>query len=246
MSSTIQPLRRAIGLGSDANGLNGDTPRLGDKAVTFDLDGTLVDLRAAYIRAHQQAAREVLDLNLGEARVLELMSTGVPIRAHTALLDASAADRLVAVFVERYRLERDGHARPFPGMVALLRRLREADIGVAVVTSKLREDALAELPATGLNEHVEVLVAFEDTDEHKPAATPQREALRRLRARAGAGVGDLPSDIASARAAGLAAIGVSWGYGARNALREVGAEHVCDSAEELEQELGMRLGERVP
>ena len=79
----------------------GDNPPLGDKAVTFDLDGTLVDLRAAYVRAHQQAAREVLELELVEERVLELMRTGLPIRAHMELLDELAADRLVAVFVER-------------------------------------------------------------------------------------------------------------------------------------------------
>jgi phosphoglycolate phosphatase-like HAD superfamily hydrolase len=70
-----------------------------------------------------------------------------------------------------------------------------------VVTSTLKQDALAELRATGLSEYIEVVVAFEDTDEHKPAATPQREALRRLSANAVVSVGDLPSDIASARAA---------------------------------------------
>jgi hypothetical protein len=90
---------------------------------------------------------------------------------------------------------------------------------------------LRALLEAGLVECVDVVVAFEDTDEHKPAARPQREALRHLRARAGVGVGDLPSDVASARAAGLAAIGVSWGYGTRGALLEAGAERVCDSAE---------------
>lgn len=239
--------RRAEEGNRTANALRrrGDNPLLAGKAVTFDLDGTLVDLRDIYIRAHQHAAGEVLDVELEEGRVLELMSTGMPIRAHMALLDENAADRLVAVFVERYRLERAGFARPFPGMVDLLGRLRSAGVGVGVVTSKLKQDALAELRATGLSEHIEVVVAFEDTDEHKPAATPLREAVRRLSANVIVSVGDLPSDIASARAAGLAAIGVSWGYGGRSTLIDAGAECVCDSAEELERELGARLGTAV-
>lgn len=211
------------------------------RAVTFDLDGTLVDLRSVYVRAHQVAAREVLGRELAEARVLELMKTGMPIRAHMALLDDSAADRLVDVFVRHYRLEREGLARTFPGMLELVGRIREAGVPVAVVTSKLRADAIAELAATGLLEIMDAVVAFEDTETHKPDAAPHRAALQALDATAGIGVGDLPSDIASASAAGLAAIGVAWGYGSRASLLAAGATCVCDLAEELELELLARL-----
>jgi pyrophosphatase PpaX len=87
-----------------------------------------------YVHAHQLAAWEVLGRELEEARVLELMETGMPIRAHMALLDEQAADRLVAAFVECYRREREGLVRPFPGMLELVGRLRESGLGVAVVT----------------------------------------------------------------------------------------------------------------
>jgi pyrophosphatase PpaX len=177
----------------------------------------------------------VLAVELEEARVLELMATGAPIRAHMAGLDEAAADVLVESFIVHYRREREGLARPFPGMTALLGRLRGRGVPIAVVTSKLREDTLAELAATRLDECVDVVVAFEDTDEHKPAAAPQLEALRRLGADGGVGVGDLPSDVVSARSAGLTALGVSWGYGAPMALLEAGAEQVCDTADELAQ-----------
>jgi phosphoglycolate phosphatase-like HAD superfamily hydrolase len=93
---------------------------LAERAITFDLDGTLIDLRDVYVRAHQLAAAEVLAMELEEERVLELMGTGMPIRQHMALLDENSADRLVEVFVELYRVEREGLARPFPGVVELL------------------------------------------------------------------------------------------------------------------------------
>lgn len=210
-------------------------------AALFDLDGTLVDLRAVYIRAHQLAARDVLALELEEARILELMATGSPLRSHMAQLDEPAADVLVESFVAHYRRERAGLARPFPGMSGLLRRLRHRGVLVAVVTSKLREDTLTELDATGLAENVDLVIAFEDTDEHKPAAAPHLEALRRLGAGGGVGVGDLPGDVLSARAAGLAALAVAWGYGDPAVLREAGAKRVCETAGELEQALGQAL-----
>ena len=209
--------------------------------MLFDLDGTLVDLRAVYLHAHQLAAREVLALELEEARILELMATGSPIRAHMARLDETSADVLVEVFVRHYREAREGLARAFPGIERLLRRLRSQGTSVGVVTSKLREDTVAELAATGLDENVDVVVAFEDTDEHKPSAAPQLEALRRLGAAGGVGVGDLPSDVVSAREAGLAALGVAWGYGDTAALRQAGAECVCETVHELGEALEDRL-----
>jgi phosphoglycolate phosphatase-like HAD superfamily hydrolase len=185
----------------------------------------------------------VLAVELEEARILDLMSTGIPIRAHMARLDEAAADRLVEVFVEHYRREREGLAQAFPGMRRLLSGLRTRGTPVAVVTSKLREDALTELAATGLEESVELVIAFEDTDEHKPAAAPHLEAMRRLGVRGGVGVGDLPSDVASARNAGLGALAVAWGYGDPSELLRAGAERVCATADELAEELEPRLSQ---
>jgi pyrophosphatase PpaX len=210
---------------------------LADRAITLDLDGTLIDLRAAYVRAHQLTATDVLAMDLDEERVLELMSTGMPIRAHMALLDEDSADRLVEVFVERYRVEREGLARPFPGVVELLEGLRASGNAIAVVTSKLRDDALAELSVTALDSKIDVLVAFEDTAEHKPHPDPNLKALASLNATAGLGVGDLPTDVASANAAGLEAIGVSWGYGTADALLDAGAVCVCDTVAALAREI---------
>jgi pyrophosphatase PpaX len=183
----------------------------------------------------------VLTIELEEARIAELMATGMPIRAHMAHLDESAAELLVESFITHYRREREGLAQPFPGMRELLRDLRERGMRVAVVTSKLREDSVAELAATGLDESVELLIAFEDTDEHKPSAAPHLEALRRLRADGGLGVGDLPSDVLSARAAGLSALAVSWGYGDPEALLQAGAECVCETVAQLAQALERRV-----
>jgi pyrophosphatase PpaX len=189
------------------------------------------------------AAREVLALELEESRVLELMATGSPIRTHMALLDEAAADLLVEVFVARYRQEREGLARAFPGVPRLLQHLRNRGVPVAVVTSQLREDAVTELAATGLDRWIELVIAFEDTDEHKPAAAPQFAALRSLGVDEGIGIGDLPSDIESALAAGLRAVAVAWGYGNVAALRAAGAERVCATPADLIEALEQRLAQ---
>ena len=205
------------------------------RAALFDLDGTLIDLRQVYLECHRLAAAEVLGIEVAEDRVLELMATGAPIRTHMAALSVEHTERLVDCFVDHYRVERTALARPFPGIADLLRTLGAWGPAIAVVTSKLRADALAELAGTALAQHVDTVVAFEDVTEHKPSPAPQLEALRRLQCREGIGIGDLPTDVASARAAGLPALAVTWGYGDRQALADAGADRVCASPDELRE-----------
>ena len=207
--------------------------------MTFDLDGTLLDTRDLFVRAHRDAAREV-GVELDEALVVELMARGLPLHARMAAVDAAVAPQLVDAFLDRYRSGRAA-VRPFVGIPALLDRLRGAGVRLAVVSSKLRDDVLAELSETGLDRHLDAVVAFEDTTEHKPAPEPQVRALRLLGADAGVGVGDVPTDVASASAAGLAAVGVGWGYGSVHALLAAGAVCVCESVDDLERELARRL-----
>lgn len=207
------------------------------QAILFDLDGTLVDMRALYLRANQLATKDVLGIELSEDDVHALMATGLPLHAAMRSLDENSADRLVDVFVRHYRRERANLVRVFPGMIELLTTLRSQGHSIAVVTSKLRDEARADLLATAMDGLVDVLVAFEDSTEHKPHPRPLIQALDALRATQGVVVGDLPTDITSARAAGLSAIGVSWGYGSTEALLDAGAECVCDSARDLELQL---------
>ena len=217
-------------------------PGDGSRAILFDLDGTLVDMRALYLRANQLATEDVLGIRLSEDEIHRLMATGLPLRTVMRSLDQDAADRLVDAFVLHYRRERADLVRTFPGMIKLLTTLRSRGHPIAVVTSKLRDEALADLSATAMDGLVDVLVAFEDSTEHKPHPEPVVRAFDSLPATGGVVIGDLPTDITSARAAGLPAIGVGWGYGTVEALLDAGAERVCDSAHELELTVDRLVG----
>ena len=50
-------------------------------------------------------------------------------------------------------------------------------------------------------------------------------------------IGDSTFDMAMARAAGIGAVGVSWGYRRPEALRETGAEAIVGSYRELRDHL---------
>jgi pyrophosphatase PpaX len=114
--------------------------------------------------------------------------------------------------------------RPYEGLIELCERLRHEGATLGVVTSKslpVVEMAFARLAFAPL---LDVVVTSDQTEHHKPRPEPILEALRRLgRDTCGACyVGDSPFDLQAAQAAGVDAIGVSWGAFTAEELR---AEH---------------------
>jgi pyrophosphatase PpaX len=122
----------------------------------------------------------------------------------------------------------------FDGVELTLEALRERGHRLGIVTAKRRSTvdlAFARLPLAHL---FDVVVGGDETQRHKPDPEPLQLALSRLEADPdeAAYVGDSPYDMQAARAAGLYAVGVTWGgIHDRSALGD--ADVVVDSAEEL-------------
>jgi pyrophosphatase PpaX len=119
----------------------------------------------------------------------------------------------------------------------VLGKLHSEGRRLGIVTAKRQvtvQLAFEVLP--GLKRYFDVVVGSDDTDRHKPDPEPILLALERLgvEPEAAAYVGDSPFDIRAAKAAGVAAIGVTWG-GIHSAerLRAEEPDALVDDAEEL-------------
>jgi pyrophosphatase PpaX len=149
---------------------------------------------------------------------------GVPLLTQMRTLDEPRADALVSAYRAFNHRMHDELLRPYEGLIELCERLREEGATLGVVTSKslpVVEMAFARLAFAPL---LDVVVTSDQTEHHKPRPEPILEALRRL-GRDASGtcyVGDSPFDLQAAQAAGVDAIGVSWGASTAEELR---AEH---------------------
>jgi pyrophosphatase PpaX len=127
----------------------------------------------------------------------------------------------------------------YPGAEELVAELGGSGAIVGVVTSKRHISATNTLRAAGLDGHLPLLVAMEDTEVHKPNPDPLLLAQQRLGVRATdcVYIGDAVVDVLAARAAGMAAIAVTWGAGDRAALVAAGPLAVVDTMDELRARL---------
>lgn len=213
-------------------------------AVLFDLDGTLVDSAPGITSAVNATLR-----GLGEAEVppAELAtSIGPPLHETFGRLLAHRApssdelDVIVADYRARYAVGMVEGSIPYPGIRELLDALVDAGRPLAVATAKAQPLAQALLEGLGLADRFDAICGPVPPARDTKADTV-REALGKLgpRAQGAVMVGDRRHDVEGARANGLPAIGLLFGFGTRDELTAAGAAAVVSDTTELAALLGV-------
>jgi pyrophosphatase PpaX len=201
--------------------------------VLFDLDGTVIDSVALIRESHRHAVRTVLGADLPDAVLVA--NVGRPLIDQMRAFSPERAEELLETYRTWNHAKTQELLRAFPRMEELLRTIRRSGRQLGIITSKSRptvELAFAVLP---IEHHFDVVVTTEDTVRHKPDPEPVRLALERLgrTAEGACYVGDAPFDLRAARAAGVTAIGVTWGFFDREALEAEEPDLVLDTPDEL-------------
>ena len=205
--------------------------------VLFDLDGTLVNTVPLILRSYEVAFDEVLGERIDEATVRPLVGM--------TLFDALAGHSRMDELIDAYRRFNLAHLEDlqedYEGVLPLVEDLGATGAVLGVVTSKGRATALRSLAAGGFGSLIPILAAQGETDRHKPHPDPLLTALEQLGRRPAEAVyvGDSVWDLQAARAAGTAAVGVTWGAAHRAALLDVGPDAVVDTPAELAEVLGL-------
>ena len=185
------------------------------RAVLFDLDGTLADtapdLAAALNRLRSDQGLGPLPLEqvrpFASAGARGLVHAGFGVKPGDGEYDA-----LREAFLEFYRERPCVETRLFPGIAELLQELSRRSIAWGVVTNKATRFTERILASLGLAP--DCVVCGDTTPHLKPHAAPMLLAAEQLArpAKDCLYLGDDLRDIQAARAAGMRAVAVAWGY----------------------------------
>lgn len=195
----------------------------------FDIDGTLIDSQH-HIHGAMSAAFDAVGLDAPSlAQVRSIVGLSLPLAIARLAPEGAAVPDIVEAYKTSFANRRALDAPPlYDGALGCLDRLAEHDamlLGVATGKSRRGLDMMIEMHA--LHGRFSTLQTA-DGNPSKPHPGMLHRALAETGAEPGRAImiGDTGFDMAMARAAGVQAWGVGWGYHAVAALHEAGAHRV--------------------
>ena len=204
--------------------------------ILFDLDGTLIDSEIGITRSMAHALR-ALDVEPPAQDILRSW-IGPPLHASFPSMlgnDPARIDLAVRHYHERFNETGWSEHAVYAGIEEILMMLSNCGHRLAVVTSKTSHQArriVDHLPFGNLFDAVHGPAEGVRTSE-KAALVAQ--ALREQDGKADDTVmiGDRRFDIEGARANSVRSIGVLWGFGSVDELRQAGADQIVADPTEL-------------
>lgn len=202
------------------------------RLLLLDFDGTLADSRAWAIGAMDDAARRFgfRRIDAAEAEALRDLD-------NAAILRTLQVPVWKLPLIARHMRRLASVAPPpalFPGVPDMLARLADGGVGLALVTSNSEANARRALgpAATAITHWACGATLF-------GKAAKFRLVLRRAGVAPADAIviGDEQRDIAAARAVGLRACAVTWGYATPAALAAAGPDMLFDRVEAIAERL---------
>ena len=217
--------------------------------IIFDLDGTLIDSVALIVATVSDAFSAINEPVPTETAIRSISGISAP--EAMAILAPGAGAARVEKIVESYRSHyhrRAGVAREpmFAGALEALDRLQQRpDTILAVATGKGYRGAVT------LLERHNVLDRFHsiETPDHN-RGKPDPQMIETAMRKAGASkaetimIGDTVHDMRMAKAAGVKALGVAWGYHEVTELNAAGADMIIENFDQLDQAIDELLAAR--
>lgn len=208
------------------------------KAILFDLDGTLTDSGEGIINCAEAALghfglpippREQMRVFVGPPLHETFQKFGVA---------PEQTEEAIRVYRERYIPIGKYENTPYPGIRELLENLKAAGHRLYVATSKPETTSIEILEHFDLAKYFDrICGASMDLSRNSKEDVIAYLLEQNGRADNMIMVGDTKFDVLGAKAHGIPTVGVAWGYGEAADMLEAGAVKIAYTMEELESYL---------
>jgi pyrophosphatase PpaX len=204
--------------------------------VLFDFDGTLMNTNELIIGSWQHTYKTITGKHGDREAIIRTFGETLKVSMMKAFPDYPTHEA-----IEIYRSYQTGRFGDFislfPGMLELLKELKDKVYKTAIVTSRLRPTTTEGVEKFGLDKLLDEIITMEDCTKHKPDPEPVLIALEKLGAKPEESIllGDSMFDIKCAKAAGVKSVLVGWAMAVTEEDKQGpdAPDYIIETAEEL-------------
>ncbi|WP_430791020.1 pyrophosphatase PpaX [Virgibacillus flavescens] len=206
--------------------------------ILFDLDGTLIDTNELIIASFFHTF-EHYNLPITREEILPFIGPSLKDTFDKVSPDNSA--EMVQTYRKHNLHHHDSYVEAYPYVIETLKRLREENIKIGIVTTKMRTGVNMGLKLVGLEELVDTVVTLDDVTHAKPHPEPIYMAMKELGADPSTTlmVGDNYHDIEAGQNAGVQTAGVAWSIKGRETLAKLNPTYMLEDMRDLYSIVGV-------
>ena len=185
--------------------------------LIFDLDGTLIDSRLDLAHAVNATRAQARRGPLPHEQIFSFVGNGAPVLIQRSMGPDATEEEVrnaLEFFLDYYRHHALDYTVLYPGVLESLERFHEAGAKLAILTNKPVKISRRIMQGLGVGQYFFQIYGGNSFDHKKP----HRIGVDTLRTEAGATsdetwmVGDSYVDVQTARNAGVASCGVTYGF----------------------------------
>lgn len=207
--------------------------------VFFDLDGTVIQSEFGIFESARYALSELGFDSREDAYMRRMIGPPLYVSFRDFFgMDDETAKEAVRLYREHYGSIGMYKSPLYDGIEEVLRELKEKGISLAVVTGKPTDLSVKILEHLQINDMFETVVGPDRKSKDPRKVDLIRQAIDELKISKDEYVdtimvGDRCFDIEGAKEAGIASMGVLYGYGSREELEKAGADIIVESPGEI-------------
>ncbi len=202
------------------------------EAALFDIDGTILDTDQFVFQAFKHSLMVHRGREVNRDDISFVLSK--PLEECYILLEPDYDSKKLAQTHRDFQRANLHLSIPFGNSSDVLRRLSEAGVKIAAVTTRGSDSLNKTLELAGILGYFDAVISADDVTNHKPHPEPVQKALEILMSspQRAIMIGDSEVDVLAGKQAGTKTIGVTYGFHGEK-VRESNPDYVVDDISEV-------------
>lgn len=203
------------------------------KGYIFDIDGTITATNKLIFATFNHVAEKYLNKNLTDSEIIALFGPTEDVILKDWM--GKNYEKARIDYYNFYDLNHDKLASPYPGIIEVIKNIKQHNIPLGIYTGKGRISTEITLNKIGLLDFFDLIISGDDVEHHKPSPEGIIKFAKKFNISTTEilMIGDAPADIIAAKTAGAKVASVLWDSYALDTIKRLKANYYFYTVDEL-------------